>query len=116
MRGEQDNLVGCGAAAQDADGVPGLLAGDVLKLREALLDSGGQWIGERGLLQKGAVVASGFEAEGLKLRGDEESRDVLVACGGAAAVEFVVGEKVHVGVNFTFERRSDAVCAGCCVE
>ncbi len=103
MRGEQDDLVRRRAAAQDADGVPGLFAGHVLELRETLLDPCGQWIGERSLLQEGAVVAAGLEAEGLKLCGDEESGDVFVACCRAAAVEFVVGQKIHVRVNFTFE-------------
>jgi hypothetical protein len=49
----------------------------------------------------------------LKLRRDEESGDVFVPRGGAAAVELVVRQKVHVCVNFTFER---CRLSGCCVE
>ncbi len=109
--------LGRGGAAQDGDRVPGLFARDVLKPREALLDAGGQWIGERGLLQEGSVVAAGFETEGLELGGDEEGCDVLVAGSGAAAVKLVVGEEVHVRANFAFQGRGERRrLAGCCVE
>ena len=37
VRGEQDDLVGRRGAAKDGDGVPGLVAGRVFELREALL-------------------------------------------------------------------------------
>ena len=63
MRGQQDDLVGRGAAAQNADGVPGLFARHVLELREALLHPRGQRIRQRGLLQEGAVVTTGLKAE-----------------------------------------------------
>jgi hypothetical protein len=57
--------------------------------------------------------ASGLKPEGLKLGRDVERGDVLVACGRAAAVELVIGQKVHIRVNFTFER---CRLSGSCVE
>ena len=39
----------------------------------------------------------------MELRGGEECGDVLVASGGAAAVELVVGEEGHIGVNFSLQ-------------
>ena len=65
------------------------------------------------LLQEGAVLASGFETERLELGGHEERGDVLVARGRAAAVQFVVGQEVHIRANFTFKR---CRLHGCCVE
>ena len=63
------------------------------------------------------MLASGFEAEGLELGCDEEGGDVLVARGRAAAVQFVIGEKIHVCVNFTLQRCGQRCClCGCCVE
>ena len=65
----------------------------------------GQRDGESCLLQKSSVVAAGFEAKGFELGGGEEGGDVLVAGGGAAAVERVVGEEGHVGVDLALKRR-----------
>jgi hypothetical protein len=63
------------------------------------------------------MLASGFEAEGLELGCGEEGCDVLVARGGAAAVQFVIGEKIHVRVNFTLQCCARRCCLfGCCVE
>ncbi len=104
VRGQQNDLIRQRTAAQNADRVPCLFAGHILKLRETLLDPLGQRVGKRDLLQKGAVLASGFEAERLQLGGDEEGCDVLVACSRAATVKLVVGQKVHICVNFMFER------------
>jgi hypothetical protein len=39
----------------------------------------------------------------LELRGGEEGGDVLVASGGAAAVEIIVGEEGHVGADLAVE-------------
>ncbi len=39
MGGEQDDLVGQRGAAEDGDGVPGLLAWSVFELREVLLEA-----------------------------------------------------------------------------
>ncbi len=79
VRGEEYDLVGGRAAAQDGDGVPCLFAGGVFELRELLLEARGEWGGEGGLLEEGVVVAAGLEAEGLELRGGEEGGDVLIA-------------------------------------
>jgi hypothetical protein len=64
-------------------------------------------------LQEGSVLASGLETEGLKLGRDEERSDVLVSRSGTATVKLVVGKKVHIRVNFMFER---CRLSGCCVE
>jgi hypothetical protein len=115
--GEEDDFVGCAGSAQDADGVPGLFAGCVFEAGDSLLGAGGQRVGERGFLHEGAVVSSGFEAEGLELGGGEEGGDVLVACGGAATVKLVVGEEVHICVNFSFKKgRGRCRLGGGCVE
>ena len=66
MRGEEDDLVGRCGAAEDGDGVPGLFARDVLEPGDALLGSRGKWIGERGLLEEGVVVAAGLRGRGLE--------------------------------------------------
>ncbi len=66
-------------------------------------------------MQEGAVLATGFEAEGLELRCNEEGGDVLVACGGAAAVKLIVGKKVHVCMNFLLKHRRCRL-SGCFVE
>jgi len=81
VRGEEDDLFGRGGSAQDGDCVPGLFSWDVLEFCDALLRSCGKRVGEGGLLEEGAVVSSGLKAEGLELRGDEEGRNMLVACG-----------------------------------
>lgn len=86
MRGEEDDLVGVCRTSEDGDGVPCLFAGDVLEAGDALLRLGWKRIGERRLLQEGVIVASGFEAESLKLGCCKEGCNVLVACGGAATV------------------------------
>jgi hypothetical protein len=101
--GEQDDPGGGIGAAQDGDGVLGCGARDVLKLGEALAEGRRQRRGQRDLLQEGAIVAARGEAEGEELRGGEECGDVLVASGGAAAVELIVGEEGHVGVDFAVE-------------
>jgi hypothetical protein len=51
------------------------------------------------------VIAARFEAERCELGGGEERCNVLIACGGAATVQFVVGEELHVSVDLAFERR-----------
>lgn len=96
--------VGSGAA-EDGDGVPGLLAGCVFEGLESLLDASGQGRGESGLLEIGSVVTAGIEAESLKLGGGEAGGDVLVAGGGTAAVEVVVGEKGYVGADVAIDQR-----------
>ena len=48
--GEEDDLVGLGAAAENGYGVPGFFAGDVFELRQALLDARRQRVWEWGLL------------------------------------------------------------------
>ncbi len=59
----------------------------------------GQW----DLLEEGVAVAAGFEAEGLELGGRKEGGNVLVSGGGAATMEFIVGEECHVCADFMFE-------------
>jgi hypothetical protein len=113
MSGQEHNLVGCSAAAKNGDGIPGLFAGCVFELRQALLEALGQRVGEWSLLQKGAVVATGVEAERLELSGGEEGGDVLVACGGAAAVEFIVREELHVCMNFSIKHRTQRCRLSC---
>jgi len=108
--GEEDDFAGeFGVrAAEDGDGIPGFGAGGVLELAEHLNDARVEGVGEGGLLDVGRMtvdgLASGFEAEGLHLLGAEEGGEVFVAGGGAAAVELVGGEKVHVCMDFAVLR------------
>lgn len=98
--GKEDGLGGLVGAAEDGDGVPGLFARGVLEFGEALPEACGQGCGQGALLEKGVVVAAGFETEGLEAGGGVKGGDVLVAGGGAATVKIVVGEEGHVGVDF----------------
>lgn len=101
--GEEDDFVGQCSAAEDGDGVPGLLAWRVLEFREALLEALGQRIRQRSLLEETTMIASGFKPEGLELRCGEESGDMLVACGGTAPVEFIIGEESHISLDFSLK-------------
>lgn len=109
MGGEEDDLAGefGVGATEDGDGVPGLGAGSVLELAEHLDDARVEGVGEGGFLDVGGMpvdgLAAGFEAEGFHLLGAEEGGEVLVAGGGAASVELVGGEEVHVCVDFADE-------------
>ena len=108
--GKQDDLLGCGRSwgilctAQEGDGVPCVRA---LVLVEALaFEVADHAVGESGqgrALDEAEVFlgdgGEGFEAEGLEEGCGVESGDVFVASAGAAAVEFVGGEEVFVGVD-----------------
>ena len=105
VRGQQDDLAGGIAAAEDGDGVPGLGAGGVFKTGKMLLHRWRQRRRQGDPLHEAAVVATRLEAERLELSSGKERRDVLVAGRRAAAVQFVVGEKRHVRPDFAVERR-----------
>jgi hypothetical protein len=103
MCGEEDDFIGRGTAAENSHSAPGFFARGIFKFGETLLKSLRKGIGQRGLLKERAVVAAWLEAEGLKLRGGEERRDVLIASCGSSSVKFIISEKVHIGADFLFE-------------
>lgn len=107
MGRQQNDLIGCGAAAKNADGIPCLLARNVFELREVLLKAWRQRIRQRGLLDERSAISSGCQAERLELRSCEESGNVFIACSGAATVQFVGGQKIHVGTDLFFQRRQN---------
>ena len=104
VRGEQDDLVWRGSVPRRmAMAFQVSVRGVFSNWERRCWSVRRQGRGQGDLLQVGAVVAAGREAEGLELRSGEERGDVLVASGGAAAVEFIVGEEGHVGANFAVE-------------
>ncbi len=104
MRGEQDDFGGQRGAAEDGDGVPGFGARRVLELGDAAAGAdGGSGEGRAIFCRKEPLSPPGTRPSGSELGGGEEGGDVFVAGGGAAAVEFVVGEEGHVGANFIFQ-------------
>ena len=69
--GKQDNFIGISGSAKDADGIPCFGAGGVFHAGETLLETRREGGGESALLEIGTVIATGFESEGLELRGGE---------------------------------------------
>ncbi|HTF68316.1 MAG TPA: hypothetical protein VK638_37125, partial [Edaphobacter sp.] len=43
-------------------------------------------------------------------RGGEQSGDMLIPRGGASTMQFIVGEKIHIGMDLPFERRGCHFC------